>query len=49
LVGEIRAWDHGHRAAAAQIAAHPAGTPDELLAAGRVIDKRHARITISWP
>ncbi|MEO7195861.1 MAG: hypothetical protein ABIZ05_13780 [Pseudonocardiaceae bacterium] len=24
-------------------------TPDEALPDGRVIDKRHARVTISWP
>lgn len=45
----IRDWDRGHRSATAQIAAYPAGTPDDHLPAGRVIDKRHTRITISWP
>lgn len=42
-------WGHGHRRSTAQIAAYPAGTPDDRLPAGRVIDKRHTRITISWP
>jgi protein-L-isoaspartate(D-aspartate) O-methyltransferase len=45
----IRDWDRGHRTASAQIAAYPAGTPDDQLPAGRVIGKRHTRITISWP
>ncbi|HET9894941.1 MAG TPA: methyltransferase, FxLD system [Streptosporangiaceae bacterium] len=42
-------WDRGHRTATAQIAAYPAGTPDDQLPGGHVIDKRHTRITISWP
>jgi protein-L-isoaspartate(D-aspartate) O-methyltransferase len=45
----ILGWDRSHRAAIAQIAAYPAGTLDDRLPAGRVIDKRHTRITISWP
>jgi protein-L-isoaspartate(D-aspartate) O-methyltransferase len=47
---QIRAWDRDHRhGPTAQITVHPAGTPDQQLPAGRVIDKRHTRITISWP
>ena len=48
---QIRAWDRGHRhGPAAQIAVYPAGTPDEdLPPAGLVLDKRHTRVTISWP
>ncbi|MGW5677384.1 methyltransferase, FxLD system [Streptomyces sp. NPDC003860] len=49
LAEEIRTWDREHRSDRALIEAHPAGTPDELLPAGRVIDKRHTRITVSWP
>jgi protein-L-isoaspartate(D-aspartate) O-methyltransferase len=47
---EVRLWDRNHRRGpAARIAVHPAGTPDEQLGEGHVIDKRHTRITISWP
>jgi protein-L-isoaspartate(D-aspartate) O-methyltransferase len=47
---QIRAWDRaGRPGSAAQIAVFPAGTPDEDLPAGRIIDKQHTRVTISWP
>jgi protein-L-isoaspartate(D-aspartate) O-methyltransferase len=50
MAGQIRVWDREHRhGPAAQIAVYPAGTPDEQLLGGRVIDKRHTRVTISWP
>ncbi|MDT3396326.1 methyltransferase, FxLD system [Streptomyces sp. B1866] len=49
LVEEIRAWDRAHRADRARYEVHPAGTPEDRLPAGRVIDKRHTRVTISWP
>jgi protein-L-isoaspartate(D-aspartate) O-methyltransferase len=50
MAEQIRVWDREHRhGPAAQIAVYPAGTPDEQLPAGRVIDKRHTRVTISWP
>ncbi|GHA18611.1 methyltransferase, FxLD system [Streptomyces echinoruber] len=49
LVEEIRTWDRDHRAHRAHIEVHPAGTPDDRLPAGRVIDRPHTRITISWP
>lgn len=49
LVEEIRTWDRDHRAHRARIEVHPAGTPDDRLPAGRVIDRPHTRITISWP
>jgi protein-L-isoaspartate(D-aspartate) O-methyltransferase len=49
LSGQINVWDRDHRGAVAQIAAFPAGTADAQLPAGYVIDKRHCRITISWP
>lgn len=49
LSGQISAWDRKHRGAVAQIAAFPAGTPDDQLPAGHVIVKRHSKITISWP
>lgn len=47
---QVRLWDRDHRRGpAARITLHPAGTPDEQLGEGHIIDKRHARITISWP
>jgi protein-L-isoaspartate(D-aspartate) O-methyltransferase len=46
---QVRLWDRDHRhGPAALITVHPAGTPDEQLGDGHVIDKRHTRITISW-
>ncbi|MFD7584461.1 methyltransferase, FxLD system [Kitasatospora sp. NPDC059811] len=50
LVNEIRTWDREHRGGSgARFEVHPAGTPDGRLPAGRVVDKTHTRITISWP
>ncbi|WP_369173475.1 methyltransferase, FxLD system [Streptomyces sp. R28] len=49
LVEEIQTWDREHRGHRAHIEVHPAGTPDDQLPAGRVIDRLHTRITISWP
>jgi protein-L-isoaspartate(D-aspartate) O-methyltransferase len=47
---QIRAWDRGHRhGSAARITVYPAGTPDDQLPPGRVIDKRHSRVVLSWP
>ncbi|MBM9509187.1 methyltransferase, FxLD system [Actinacidiphila acididurans] len=49
LAAEIRTWDGDHRGDRARIEVHPAGTPDGLLSAGRRIERRHTRITITWP
>lgn len=49
LVAEIQTWHREHRADRARIEVHPAGTPEEQLPAGRRIDRRHTRITITWP
>ncbi|WP_328869109.1 methyltransferase, FxLD system [Streptomyces sp. NBC_00287] len=49
LVEEIQTWDRDHRSHRAHIEVQPAGTPDDQLPAGRVIDRQHTRITISWP
>ncbi|MFF5476718.1 methyltransferase, FxLD system [Streptomyces sp. NPDC012935] len=49
LVEEIQTWDRDHRGHRAHIEVHPAGTPDDQLPAGRVIDRLHTRITVSWP
>ncbi|MCW8382366.1 methyltransferase, FxLD system [Streptomyces justiciae] len=49
LVEEIQAWDRDHRDHRARIEVYPARTPDDQLPAGRVIDRPHTRVTISWP
>jgi protein-L-isoaspartate(D-aspartate) O-methyltransferase len=49
LVSEIRTWDREHRGDRARIEVHPAGTPDDRIPAGRRIERRHTRITITWP
>ncbi|MFE2345721.1 methyltransferase, FxLD system [Kitasatospora cineracea] len=47
---EVRRWDHEHRTGDGPVfTAHPAGTPDDRLPDGLVIDKTHVRLTISWP
>ncbi len=47
---EIRTWDRQHRGGpGARIEIHPADTPDSQLPEGRVVDKTHSRISISWP
>jgi protein-L-isoaspartate(D-aspartate) O-methyltransferase len=46
----IRVWDGDHRhGPEPRIEVHPAGAPDDRLPIGRVIDKRHTRVTITWP
>lgn len=49
LVWEIQAWDRDHRGDRAHIEVYPAGTPDDQLPAGRIIDRPHTRVTIAWP
>ncbi|HEU0088741.1 MAG TPA: methyltransferase, FxLD system [Pseudonocardiaceae bacterium] len=50
MAEQVRRWDRLHRQGPGpRIAAYPAHTPDDQLPDGRVIDKRHVRITISWP
>ena len=47
---QIRTWDRDHRSGPGpRFEAHPAGAPDEQLPEGLVIDKRHIRLTVSWP
>lgn len=49
MAEQIRVWGRDHRAGPGpRIAAYPAGTPDDQLPEGRVINKRHVRILISW-
>ena len=49
LAEEIQVWDREHRGHHARIEVHPAGTPDGRLPAGRLIERPHSRITITWP
>ncbi|MGW1267416.1 methyltransferase, FxLD system [Streptomyces sp. NPDC002491] len=49
LVEEMQTWNRAHRGDRAHIEVYPAGTPDGRLPAGRVIDRPHSRVTISWP
>ncbi|WP_435581585.1 methyltransferase, FxLD system [Amycolatopsis thermoflava] len=47
---QIRSWDRDQRHGFGPIfGVWPPGTPDERLPHGLVVDKRHQRITISWP
>lgn len=47
---QLRVWGRDHRGGpGAQYRIYPAGTPDDLIPGGRVIDKRHVRVLISWP
>ncbi len=50
MAEQVRVWDRLHRhGAGPHIAVYPAHTPDSDLPDGRVIDKRHVRIVLSWP
>jgi len=47
---QIRAWDRDHRnGPGPTYTIWPIDTPDDALPAGAVIDKRHTRVSISWP
>jgi protein-L-isoaspartate(D-aspartate) O-methyltransferase len=46
----VRVWDRDHRGGQqADIAVYPAATPSAELPPGRVVDKKHTRVVISWP
>ncbi|MGH3872683.1 MAG: methyltransferase, FxLD system [Pseudonocardiaceae bacterium] len=47
MVRHIQSWDR--TSLSARIEIHPAGTPDEQLPQGLVLDKKHTRVVISWP
>lgn len=49
LAQEIQVWQSDHRKHRAHIEVRPAGTPDDQLPAGRVIDRPNTRVTITWP
>lgn len=47
---QLRVWGREHRGGPGpQFRVYPVGTPDDQLPEGRVIDKKHSRVTISWP
>ncbi len=49
MTEQVRVWDRAYRGGPGPvIAAYPAGTPDDRLPGGLVIDKRHVRVTVSW-
>lgn len=46
----LRDWEANRRGGPSPIIrAYPAGTPDDQIPEGRVIDKVHTRISLSWP
>ncbi|WP_318842154.1 methyltransferase, FxLD system [Streptomyces marincola] len=49
MVEQIQVWGREQRGNRARIGVYPADTPDDQLPAGRVIDRPHTRITITWP
>lgn len=55
LAVTVRAWDRHVRAddnskhADPALTVYPAGTPDDLLPAGEVLDKEHCRLVFRWP
>ncbi|MFK0017321.1 methyltransferase, FxLD system [Streptomyces sp. NPDC091027] len=55
LVATVRAWDRHIRAEANDehadpvLTVHPAGTPDDALPAGDVLDKVNCRLVFRWP
>jgi protein-L-isoaspartate(D-aspartate) O-methyltransferase len=48
MAEHISAWDKAGRPSP-HLTVLPAGTPDEDLPAGHVLNKRHTRLVISWP
>ncbi|MCX4681521.1 methyltransferase, FxLD system [Streptomyces sp. NBC_01433] len=55
LVATVRAWDRHVRADDNNehidpvLTVYPAGTPDDALPAGDVLDKEHCRLVFQWP
>ncbi|GGS91628.1 MULTISPECIES: methyltransferase, FxLD system [Streptomyces] len=55
LVATVRAWarhiraDDNDQHADPVLTVHPAGTPDDALPAGDVLDKLHCRLVFRWP
>jgi len=50
MADQVRVWDRRHRRGPGpRIAVYPGHLPCTALPDGRVIDKRHVRIVLSWP
>ncbi|WP_240777810.1 methyltransferase, FxLD system [Nonomuraea basaltis] len=50
IVEQVRVWDRDYRnGPSPDFAVWPIDTPDDVLPAGAVINKRHTRVTIAWP
>jgi protein-L-isoaspartate(D-aspartate) O-methyltransferase len=50
LIEQVRVWDRDYRhGPAARICVYPADTPVAQFAQGRVIEKCHTKVTITWP
>jgi protein-L-isoaspartate(D-aspartate) O-methyltransferase len=46
----LRVWGLEHRGGPGpRFHVYPVDTPDDQLTEGRVVDKKHSRVTISWP
>lgn len=48
ITGHIHAWDAA-RDVLPRLTVHPAGTPDDALPEGVVIEKRHTRLVVTYP
>ncbi len=49
MAEQIKVWDREHRSGPGPVfEVHPAGTPDDQLSGGLVIDKDHTRVSVSW-
>lgn len=49
MAEHLRLWHRNYRTSSPEFRVYPAGTPREQMAEGRVVDKKHTRLTISWP
>ncbi|MCX4825779.1 methyltransferase, FxLD system [Streptomyces sp. NBC_01142] len=50
LTSAVRSWDrHARGRGYPKLAVYPAGTADDELPAGHVLDKRHTRLVFTWP
>jgi protein-L-isoaspartate(D-aspartate) O-methyltransferase len=50
LADLVRTWGKEHRGGPGpRVAVYPAGTADSRITGERIIDKKHSRISVSWP
>lgn len=50
VADQLRVWASEHRdGAGPQFRVDPVGTPEKQISGGRVVTKKHSRITVSWP